>query len=238
MNVDVKENNITKNPMSTFIYEQVPVKLRVALVKNVVRPAYARANETSLSWHDAIRRDGFMDLVHYEIQNKLLELGDLFPEMVSTFMAPNSVRTCSYAEVRCGSFVITASQARIRGRMPRHAQFRSALAATHNFYLFDDYDSQLQTGDVTYMILSHGIDRNEPEKSVEPSFVNLLVPDEATKKVVYIHDLLCDVSPSNSMEVDLEDDVKLVKPRTIKRTNDNGEGKSKTTKLVNIKRED
>lgn len=186
------------------------------LVKDVILASYATARRGTAHWSEALKRDGFLDVVHYEAQNNLLNLALKFPELVVAFDAPNATGSAFHTELRCGSIVITCSQARLKGNMPRPSIFRSRLASDLNMMLFES--DSMPTGDSTYVILSHGIDRSDPIRTF-PSFIDALVPDEAANRVVCQIDLLNkvgEVSFSDELEETEIQETRLVTPKAKK----------------------
>ena len=161
-----------------------------------------------------------MTIVHFEVQNNLRNLYSYpeFGNLIDTFERSNETGSSYHAELQCGQVLITASKSRLRGVLPRHANFRGALASRFNPTLFES--STLPEGDVTYVILSHGVKDDDPIQDY-PSFVDLLVPDEASRKIICEIDLLQTHNISVlEGEFDSKTDVQLVSRKDLRNTQD------------------
>jgi hypothetical protein len=201
--------SFASNP-TEFIEEQTPLQIRRALVTDVVLPAYSTTRRATSSWSEQLKRDGFMDLVQYEIQNNLNFLPLKFPDYLKSFSTPNVSGSNFHTELLCGRVIFTISQTRFRGKLPREAYFRSALANDFNQSLFEP---ELPTGDITYIILTHGVDENDRRFNL-PSFAELVIPDELTRSVICQYDLSHFIHEATKEEFASEEEVRLVKAKT------------------------
>ena len=190
---DMNSHVTLLSPEVQFIDEQLHPIVQRALAEEVVIPAYARARRTTSDWHPAFKRDAIMVNVHNEIQNGLLGLSETFPELAVT-IEPNSSGTAHYARLRSGRLLVTASQTRSRGSIPRSSNFRSELASRFNPMLFEPE----AVGELTFAVLAHGVHREDPIQ-YHPSYIEILVPDEASQQWICHIDLMkrYDLYPSS-----------------------------------------
>lgn len=173
-----------------FYLGQVPREF-TADVARIVMSCYLDSAQTAeIRWGKAEERDALPILRRADIETALSMLPARFPGLAKVRKRPNTARTSTYTEVRCGAVVLTQSKTEGAKAPIRDALFRRSLARTSALNLWDR-STPPDNADTLWACVIHG----PADSPSRPAYLRIAfpLPDGSFEYSLNLFDLIPEV---------------------------------------------